>query len=108
MGSASAPKAKKGAKAKAGKTSKPDSKSTSETLVTLSNEIDLKDVSITIGDKIVLEHSHLRIKTGTKYGLVGSNGVGKSTLLRVITDYRSGMRGKNARAAALDAEKKYS
>lgn len=41
-----------------------------ETLDT-SSEIDLKDVTISIGEHEILEGAHLRLKSGVKYALVG-------------------------------------
>ncbi|TFK87503.1 hypothetical protein K466DRAFT_548593 [Polyporus arcularius HHB13444] len=55
-----------------------------ETLVTLSNDIDLKDVHVAIGPRILLGSANLRLFHGVHYGLVGQNGVGKSTLLKAI------------------------
>ncbi|CAG8721939.1 2790_t:CDS:2, partial [Acaulospora morrowiae] len=55
-----------------------------ETLETLSKEVDLKDVNITVGHQELLVDSRLQLKTGVHYGLIGRNGVGKSTLLRCI------------------------
>lgn len=54
-----------------------------ETLDT-SLEIDIKDVSISIGDRELLSSVHLRLKQGVRYGLMGRNGSGKSTLLAAI------------------------
>lgn len=56
-----------------------------ETLDT-SKEIDLKDVSISIGERELLSGAHLRLKDGVKYALVGRNGTGKSTLFTAIAD----------------------
>ena len=36
--------------------------------------------------KFVLNNLNCNIKTGSIYGLVGSNGTGKSTLLRIINN----------------------
>merc|ERR1711991_89883 len=47
-------------------------------------EVDLKNVSISIGDRDLLVNSDLRCLPGHRYGLVGRNGVGKSTLLKHI------------------------
>ncbi|KAI8986730.1 ribosomal L18ae/LX protein domain-containing protein [Trametes punicea] len=55
-----------------------------ETLTTLSNDIDLKDVTVTIGSRTLLSGANLRLFRGVHYGLVGQNGVGKSTLLKAI------------------------
>ncbi|KAJ7639258.1 P-loop containing nucleoside triphosphate hydrolase protein [Roridomyces roridus] len=56
-----------------------------ETLDT-SLEIDLKAVTISIGERELISSSHLRLKEGIRYGLVGRNGSGKSTLLTAIAD----------------------
>ncbi|KDN43911.1 P-loop containing nucleoside triphosphate hydrolase protein [Tilletiaria anomala UBC 951] len=60
-----------------------------DAIETASGEIDLKNVTISIGEggqKDLLVDAHLRLKGGTHYGLVGRNGVGKSTLLRAMAD----------------------
>ncbi|CAK5275316.1 unnamed protein product [Mycena citricolor] len=56
-----------------------------ETLDT-SREIDLKGVTIAIGERELISQSHLRLKDGVRYGLVGRNGSGKTTLLTAIAD----------------------
>ncbi|GAA5970859.1 hypothetical protein JCM3765_006106 [Sporobolomyces pararoseus] len=56
-----------------------------ETLDT-SKEIDLKDVSVSIGERELLSGAHLRLKDGVKYALVGRNGTGKSTLFSAIAE----------------------
>jgi len=45
---------------------------------------ELKDVSMTFDDKPLFEHLNLNIIRGDKIGLLGPNGVGKSTLLKII------------------------
>lgn len=55
-----------------------------ETLDTLSSDIDLKDVCISAGLKDLLVDANLRITEGTKYGLIGPNGCGKTTLLKCV------------------------
>ncbi|KAF8213955.1 P-loop containing nucleoside triphosphate hydrolase protein [Mycena galopus ATCC 62051] len=49
-------------------------------------EIDLKGVTIAIGERELISSSHLRLKQGVRFGLVGRNGSGKSTLLTAIAD----------------------
>ena len=44
----------------------------------------LKDVSKAFGDNIILEHTGGEINRGDKVALIGANGKGKSTLLRII------------------------
>ncbi|EPQ32208.1 uncharacterized protein PFL1_00405 [Pseudozyma flocculosa PF-1] len=51
---------------------------------TASLEVDLKDVTITLAGRELLQNAHLRLKSGVHYGLVGRNGSGKSTLLAAI------------------------
>ncbi|MBC7923480.1 MAG: ABC-F family ATP-binding cassette domain-containing protein [Ferruginibacter sp.] len=44
----------------------------------------LEDVSKAYGEKKILQHSHATIERGDKIALIGANGKGKSTLLRII------------------------
>ena len=53
-----------------------------------SKEIDIKDLTVAIGGKEVVEHANLKIREGTKYVFVGRNGTGKSTLLRALAEGR--------------------
>ncbi|KAJ2784786.1 hypothetical protein H4R18_000913 [Coemansia javaensis] len=55
-----------------------------ETVTTLSNDVDLKGVNVIVDDVELLVDSRLWLKAGMHYGLVGRNGAGKSTLLSVI------------------------
>lgn len=48
--------------------------------------IEIKNLSKSFEDHLVLENLNTTIKTGSIYGLVGANGAGKSTLLRIIND----------------------
>lgn len=50
----------------------------SETLETSSTELDLPGVNITVNNQDLLVDAHLKLKAGTRYGLVGQNGVGKT------------------------------
>lgn len=50
----------------------------SETLETNSTELDLPGVNITVNNQELLVDAHLKLKAGTRYGLVGQNGVGKT------------------------------
>ena len=49
-----------------------------------SKDIFLNGVNIKIGDKNLLIDSRLKIESGCRYGLVGRNGIGKSTLLKAL------------------------
>ncbi len=46
--------------------------------------IDLKNISKSYGDNLVLKNVNLEIERGDKIGFVGVNGAGKSTLARII------------------------
>ena len=49
-------------------------------------EVDARDIVIHAGKQELLYNAHLRCNYGVKYGLIGRNGVGKSTLLRAISE----------------------
>ena len=65
--------------------------------------VELKDVSKSFGDNIIVEHTGAEIERGDKIALIGANGKGKSTLLRIIagTETFSGdrKRGHNVEEA---------
>ena len=46
--------------------------------------IDINDITVRIGSKVLLDHASAHISDGQKVGLVGANGCGKSTLFRVL------------------------
>lgn len=47
--------------------------------------VQIKDLTYTIDDRLILDDINLVINKGEKIGLVGVNGAGKSTLLKIIT-----------------------
>ena len=47
--------------------------------------ISLKDVSKSYGDIEILKHTSINLERGDKIALIGANGKGKSTLLRIIS-----------------------
>lgn len=55
--------------------------------------VELKNVSKAFGDNIIIENSSSEIERGDKIALIGANGKGKSTLLRMIAGTES-MRGE--------------
>ncbi|KAJ2551586.1 hypothetical protein EV175_003635 [Coemansia sp. RSA 1933] len=57
-----------------------------ETLVTMSKEVDLKGVNVIVDNRDLVVDARLWLKTGYHYGMIGRNGTGKSTLLSVIGD----------------------
>jgi ATP-binding cassette subfamily F protein 3 len=46
--------------------------------------IELNDISYTIGERELFSHVSLRVNIQDRYGLVGANGTGKTTLLRIM------------------------
>ncbi len=51
--------------------------------------VELKDVSKSFGDNIIVEHTGAEIERGDKIALIGANGKGKSTMLRIIAGTES-------------------
>ncbi|KIC93741.1 ribosomal protection-like ABC-F family protein [Flavihumibacter solisilvae] len=51
--------------------------------------VELKDITKKFGDNIIVEHTSAEIERGDKIALIGANGKGKSTLLRIIADVES-------------------
>ncbi|MBO5725224.1 MAG: ABC-F family ATP-binding cassette domain-containing protein, partial [Lentisphaeria bacterium] len=47
--------------------------------------VELKDVSLSLGSRQLIHHLDYEFKKGMRVGIVGGNGVGKTTLLRMIT-----------------------
>ena len=48
--------------------------------------IEVRDVSKAYGDNVVLDAVSLRVMRGERLAVIGPNGIGKSTLLKVMTD----------------------
>uniref|UniRef100_A0A7S0WHB5 ABC transporter domain-containing protein n=1 Tax=Chlamydomonas leiostraca TaxID=1034604 RepID=A0A7S0WHB5_9CHLO len=49
-------------------------------------DVDIRGLNLTVKEtgKILLEDAHLALKAGVRYGLIGRNGCGKSSLLKAI------------------------
>ncbi len=47
--------------------------------------LQLEDVSKAYGEKVILDHSNISMERGDKIALIGANGRGKSTLLRIVS-----------------------
>lgn len=54
----------------------------------------LQDVSIAIGEKIIVEHISMQTAEGQLIGLIGPNGSGKSTLLKSMYRYLKPIQGQ--------------
>ena len=50
-------------------------------------DIQVNNITITYGGHILLEGADLRFAYGRRYGLIGRNGIGKTTLLKHIANY---------------------
>ena len=69
--------------------------------------VDLHDVSVRGADRTLFEHLSLTVETGDRIGVVGINGTGKSTLLRILAgvsspDEGAVRRGQGVRCAFLE------
>ena len=51
-------------------------------------DIEVNDLSITVGKREVLQHTRLVLKAGLRYVFVGRNGLGKSTVLKALAERR--------------------
>ena len=51
-----------------------------------SKDVDVKDLTISVGGFQVLDHAHLKIQNGVHYVFHGRNGTGKSTVLKALAD----------------------
>ncbi|NLW15313.1 MAG: ATP-binding cassette domain-containing protein [Erysipelothrix sp.] len=47
--------------------------------------IEVRDVAVQFGSQVLYEHVNLKFTDGNCYGLIGANGAGKSTFLRVLS-----------------------
>jgi subfamily B ATP-binding cassette protein MsbA len=62
----------------------PQEKETGKVFNGLKKEITYKDVSLKIGNSLILDSINLSIKKGEKIGIVGLTGSGKSTLVKIL------------------------
>ncbi len=53
----------------------------------------ITDLSLRIAGRLLIDHAHVQIAPGSRVGLVGRNGTGKSTLFRVIRGELAGETG---------------
>jgi len=60
----------------------------------------VRDLTVEIGSKTIVEGVHLRVGAGEKVGLVGRNGAGKTTLLRALGGETVPKSGRVERPAA--------
>ena len=60
------------------------------------------ELSLSFGEQIILDNSSLSIHEGDRIGLVGRNGAGKSTFLKIISDEINASSGKVAKKKNLN------
>ncbi len=53
----------------------------------MSKIIEIKNLCHSYGSKVIYENLNLNIKEGSVYGILGKNGVGKSTLINILMGY---------------------
>jgi len=56
-------------------------------IVEKSNIIEIKNLSHSYGDKLIYNNLNIEIRKGSVFGLLGKNGVGKSTLINILMGY---------------------
>uniref|UniRef100_A0A1A9UFW3 ATP-binding cassette sub-family F member 3 n=1 Tax=Glossina austeni TaxID=7395 RepID=A0A1A9UFW3_GLOAU len=54
--------------------------------VNRSMDVKIENFDLAFGDKVLLQNANLVLSFGRRYGLVGRNGLGKTTLLRMISE----------------------
>ncbi|XP_065359078.1 ATP-binding cassette sub-family F member 3 [Calliphora vicina] len=63
------------------KATKMDAKGTNRSM-----DIKIENFDLAFGDKVLLQNANILLSFGRRYGLVGRNGLGKTTLLRMISE----------------------
>lgn len=66
-------------------TSKKDSRMEGKGGVNRTQDIRIENFDVAYGDRVLLQGADLTLAYGRRYGLVGRNGLGKTTLLRMIS-----------------------
>ncbi|MEI6486911.1 MAG: ATP-binding cassette domain-containing protein [Sphingomonadales bacterium] len=65
--------------------------------------LDMKNVSLAFGERVILKDFTLRIRKGDRIGIIGPNGAGKSTLIKLLLGQVAADAGSITRSAALSA-----
>ena len=60
----------------------------------INSVIEFKNVSLAYGNRLILDNINFRINEGQIFGMLGPNGVGKSTIFNLITGLISPQNGK--------------
>lgn len=67
--------------------SKKDSRMETKGGVNKTQDIRIENFDVAYGDRVLLHGADLMLAFGRRYGLIGRNGLGKTTLLRMISRY---------------------
>ena len=70
--------------------------------------VNIKNLSKSYGDKVVLNNVNLTITNGKIVGLLGKNGAGKTTLIKLINDLLTPTEGKiliNGKSVGVETKK---
>jgi len=67
-----------------------------------SKDIDVNDLTISIGQRVIVQNTRLVLKTGLRYVFVGRNGLGKSTVLKALAERKMPGVPPNLRVLLLD------
>lgn len=65
--------------------SKKDNRLEAKSGVNRTQDIRIENFDVAYGDRVLLQGADLTLAYGRRYGLVGRNGIGKTTLLRMIS-----------------------
>jgi len=68
-------------------TSKKDSRMETKGGANKTQDIRIENFDVAYGDRVLLHGADLTLAFGRRYGLIGRNGLGKTTLLRMISRY---------------------
>lgn len=68
-------------------TSKKDSRMETKGGGNKTQDIRIENFDVAYGDRVLLQGADLTLAFGRRYGLIGRNGLGKTTLLRMISRY---------------------
>ena len=60
----------------------------------IDNIIEFRNISLAYGKRLILDNISFKIQAGTIFGMLGPNGVGKSTIFNLLTGLISPKNGK--------------
>ncbi len=63
--------------------------------------ISLDDIRLGYGDTTILKHIHINLQPGSRIGLLGHNGAGKSTFIKLLADELQAQSGRVERSSEL-------